>query len=125
MASLLEQLRGMTTVVSDTGDFNQIQQFHPQDATTNPSLLQSAAEMPGYQSVVDDVLKTARADAGEAASRRSASTGRNHGLRPESPDPTRHHCRTTGTGTTAINPSHRNGPWTPLALPPAHPGSRR
>ena len=68
MASLLEQLRGMTTVVSDTGDFNQIQQFHPQDATTNPSLLQSAAEMPGYQSVVDDVLKTAREDAGEVAS---------------------------------------------------------
>ena len=68
MASLLEQLRSMTTVVSDTGDFNSIQQFRPQDATTNPSLLQAAAEKPEYQSIVDDVLKTARKDAGEGAS---------------------------------------------------------
>lgn len=67
MASLLEQLRGMTTVVSDTGDFNAIKQFRPQDATTNPSLLQQAAGMPEYQSVVDDVLKTARKEAGEHA----------------------------------------------------------
>lgn len=68
MASLLEQLRGMTTVVSDTGDFNAIKQFRPQDATTNPSLLQQAAQMPEYQSVVDDVLKTARKEAGDHAS---------------------------------------------------------
>ena len=68
MASLLEQLRSMTTVVSDTGDFNSIQQFRPQDATTNPSLLQAAAEKPEYQSIVDDVLKTARKDAGGGAS---------------------------------------------------------
>ena len=68
MASLLEQLRGMTTVVSDTGDFNSIKKFKPQDATTNPSLLQAAAEMPEYQQVVDDVLKTARETAGEGAS---------------------------------------------------------
>lgn len=67
MASLLEQLRGMTTVVSDTGDFNAIKQFRPQDATTNPSLLQQAAGMPEYQSVVDDVLKTAREEAGDHA----------------------------------------------------------
>ena len=68
MASLLEQLRTMTTVVSDTGDFNAIQKFRPQDATTNPSLLQAAAAMPEYQSVVDDVLKTARKEAGDQAS---------------------------------------------------------
>lgn len=67
MASLLEQLRGMTTVVSDTGDFNAIKQFRPQDATTNPSLLQAAAGMPEYQSVVDDVLKKAREEAGDHA----------------------------------------------------------
>ena len=46
MASLLEQLRGYTTVVSDSGDFNAIQQFRPQDATTNPSLIAAASEMP-------------------------------------------------------------------------------
>ncbi len=68
MASLLEQLRGMTTVVSDTGDFNSIKKFKPQDATTNPSLLQAAAGMPEYQQVVDDVLQTAREHAGEGAS---------------------------------------------------------
>jgi transaldolase len=64
MASLLEQLRGYTTVVSDSGDFNAIQQFRPQDATTNPSLIAAAAEKSEYQSVVDDVLKAVRKEAG-------------------------------------------------------------
>ncbi len=68
MASLLEQLRSMTTVVSDTGDFNSIKKFKPQDATTNPSLLQAASEMPEYQQVVDDVLQHARESAGDGAS---------------------------------------------------------
>jgi len=58
----------MTTVVSDTGDFNAIKQFRPQDATTNPSLIAAAAEKPEYQSVVDDVLKQVRKDAGPGAS---------------------------------------------------------
>jgi transaldolase len=64
MASLLEQLRGFTTVVSDSGDFNAIQQFRPQDATTNPSLIAAAAEKAEYQPVVDDVLKKVRKEAG-------------------------------------------------------------
>jgi transaldolase len=68
MASLLEQLRGYTTVVSDSGDFNAIQQFRPQDATTNPSLIAAASEMPAYQPIVDDVLKQVRKDAGAGAS---------------------------------------------------------
>jgi transaldolase len=68
MASLLEQLRGMTTVVSDTGDFNAIKEYKPQDATTNPSLIAAAAEMPAYQGLVDDVLKQAKKDAGGNAS---------------------------------------------------------
>src|SRR5260370_8301303 len=68
MASLLEQLRAYTTVVSDTGDFNAIEQFRPQDATTNPSLIAAAAEKSEYASVVDDVLKQVRKDAGPAAS---------------------------------------------------------
>jgi transaldolase len=68
MASLLEQLRSYTTVVSDTGDFNAIKQFRPQDATTNPSLIAAAAEMPEYAPVVDDVLKQVRKDAGPGAS---------------------------------------------------------
>jgi transaldolase len=64
MASLLEQLRSYTTVVSDTGDFHAIQQFRPQDATTNPSLIAAASEKPEYLSIVDDVLKQVRKDAG-------------------------------------------------------------
>ena len=43
--TVLEQLRGMTTVVADTGDINSIQKFKPQDSTTNPSLITAAAQM--------------------------------------------------------------------------------
>jgi transaldolase len=68
MASLLEQLRSITTVVSDTGDINAIQQYKPQDSTTNPSLIAAAADMPEYASIVDDVLTQARKDAGSNAS---------------------------------------------------------
>jgi transaldolase len=68
MASLLEQLRQYTTVVSDTGDFHAIKQFRPQDATTNPSLIAAAAEKSDYAPVVDEVLKQVRKDAGPAAS---------------------------------------------------------
>ena len=68
MASLLEQLRSYTTVVSDTGDFNAIHQFRPQDATTNPSLIAAAAEKSEYSSIVDDVLKQVRKDVGSNVS---------------------------------------------------------
>src|SRR3984957_3400620 len=68
MASLLEQLRGMTTVVADTGDINSIQKFQPQDSTTNPLLIAAAAQKSEYQNIVDDVLKQARKDAGSNAS---------------------------------------------------------
>lgn len=68
MAKLLEQLRNVTTVVADSGDINSIKKFQPTDSTTNPSLIAAAAQMPEYQQIVDDVLKTARKDAGESAS---------------------------------------------------------
>src|ERR1700744_2361967 len=68
MASLLEQLRGYTKVVADSGDINSIEKFKPQDSTTNPSLIEAAAQMPAYQQIVDDVLKQARKDAGSSAS---------------------------------------------------------
>jgi transaldolase len=67
MASLLEQLKGYTTVVADTGDINSIQKFQPTDSTTNPSLIAAAAEKPEYQSIVDDVLTQARKAAGSNA----------------------------------------------------------
>jgi transaldolase len=68
MPTLLEQLRHMTTVVADSGDINSIKKFQPQDSTTNPSLIAAAAQMPEYQQIVDDVLKTARKECGGAAS---------------------------------------------------------
>ena len=68
MPTMLEQLRTMSTVVADTGDMNSIHAYAPTDSTTNPSLLQAAAKMPEYQGIVDDVLRTARENAGPAAS---------------------------------------------------------
>ncbi|MEM6401413.1 MAG: transaldolase [Cyanobacteria bacterium P01_D01_bin.116] len=65
---LLEQLRSMTVVVADTGDIQQIEKFKPQDATTNPSLITAAAQMPEYQGIVDDTLAQAQKDAGAGAS---------------------------------------------------------
>jgi transaldolase len=65
--TLLEQLRAMTVVVADTGDFESIKQFKPQDTTTNPSLLTTAAQMPEYQSLVDDVLLEAKKQLGSGA----------------------------------------------------------
>ena len=65
--SLLEQLREMTVVVADTGDIQAIEAFTPRDATTNPSLITAAAQMPQYQEIVDATLKQARQDTGSAA----------------------------------------------------------
>lgn len=66
--NLLEQLREMTVVVADTGDIQAIETFKPRDATTNPSLITAAAQMPQYQGIVDDTLKGARGTLGAAAS---------------------------------------------------------
>lgn len=51
----LEQLKQLTTVVADTGDFERMQAFKPQDATTNPSLILKAAQQSNYQSLVNAV----------------------------------------------------------------------
>ncbi len=66
--NLLEQLRSMTVVVADTGDIQAIEKFKPQDATTNPSLITAAAQMPEYQEIVDQTLLQAQKDAGTKAS---------------------------------------------------------
>lgn len=65
--NLLEQLREMTVVVADTGDIQAIEKYKPRDATTNPSLITAAAQMPQYQGIVDDTLKAARDALGPAA----------------------------------------------------------
>jgi transaldolase len=65
--SLLEQLRKITKVVADTGDIEAMEKFRPQDATTNPSLITAAAQMPQYQPIVDGVLADARKELGADA----------------------------------------------------------
>jgi transaldolase len=52
----LDQLKKITTVVADSGDFATIKQFAPRDATTNPSLIFKAAQMPEYQFIVDKAI---------------------------------------------------------------------
>ncbi len=66
--NLLDQLKEMTVVVADTGDLEAIGAYTPRDATTNPSLITAAAQMPQYQGIVDDTLKGARETLGAGAS---------------------------------------------------------
>ncbi len=54
--SQLDQLKKFTTVVADTGDFESMREFQPQDATTNPSLILQAATKPAYAYILDKVL---------------------------------------------------------------------
>jgi transaldolase len=57
--TLLESLKRYTTVVADTGDIEAIHRHRPQDATTNPSLLFHAAQMPAYRNLVDEAAEKA------------------------------------------------------------------
>jgi transaldolase len=57
--TLFESLKKYTTVVADTGDIEAIAQHHPQDATTNPSLLYHAAQMPDYRHLVEEASELA------------------------------------------------------------------
>jgi transaldolase len=60
MSNQLDQLKQFTTVVADTGDFGTLKQFAPRDATTNPSLILKAAQMPEYKSLVEKTIADAK-----------------------------------------------------------------
>src|SRR3989449_9235012 len=64
--SKLDQLKRLTKVVADTGDFAAFKEYAPQDATTNPSLILKAAQMPEYKGLVERAL---------ADNRRSSASG--------------------------------------------------
>jgi transaldolase len=66
--NLLDQLRKMTVVVADTGDFESIAQYQPRDATTNPSLIYKAAQMPHYKPLVEEAIALGRAESGDQGS---------------------------------------------------------
>jgi transaldolase len=68
----LESLRKYTTVVADTGDIEAIGKYKPQDATTNPSLLAKAAQMPQYRGLVDEALRYSTSVSGDHATRTAA-----------------------------------------------------
>lgn len=55
-STALEALSKLTVVVADTGEFEAIKKYSPQDATTNPSLILKAALLPEYQFLVDDAV---------------------------------------------------------------------
>src|SRR5437868_4877352 len=56
MTNLLSELKQHSVIVADTGDFESIRKYQPRDATTNPSLLLKAAQMPEYVEIVGRVL---------------------------------------------------------------------
>lgn len=56
----LDALKQLTTVVADTGDFNQLAQFKPQDATTNPSLILKAVQKPEYAPLLKETVEAFR-----------------------------------------------------------------
>src|SRR5438445_13070917 len=58
----LESLRSQSLVVADTGDIEAVARWKPQDATTNPSLLLTAAQDPRFRHLVDAAIQEARGD---------------------------------------------------------------
>lgn len=60
MTDKLTQLRALTTVVADTGDIEAIRKYQPQDATTNPSLILKAAQLPDYQPLLTQAVAWAK-----------------------------------------------------------------
>ena len=57
MTDKLTSLRQYTTVVADTGDIAAMKLYQPQDATTNPSLILNAAQIPEYRKLIDDASR--------------------------------------------------------------------
>ncbi|SAL60712.1 transaldolase B [Caballeronia udeis] len=57
MTSALDQLKQYTTVVADTGNFQQLDEFKPQDATTNPSLILKAVQNDSYKPLLEKTVK--------------------------------------------------------------------
>ncbi len=73
--TLLDQLTKMTVAVCDTGDLKSIEKFKPRDATTNPSLITAAAQMPDYADVVDGALRWAKGEVPLALDRLAVEFG--------------------------------------------------
>ncbi|GLS82546.1 transaldolase [Paraferrimonas haliotis] len=68
MSNSLEQLKQFTTIVADTGDIDAIREYRPQDATTNPSLILKAAQLPQYRPLVEEAVQWAKQNSSDASS---------------------------------------------------------
>ncbi|MGM0982323.1 MAG: transaldolase [Pseudomonadota bacterium] len=62
MTTRLDSLKTHSLVVADTGDLDAIKRYRPHDATTNPSLLLKAFDLPGYQALIDEELAAIKAE---------------------------------------------------------------
>tara|TARA_B100000745_G_scaffold300493_1_gene254743 strand:+ start:3103 stop:4056 length:954 start_codon:yes stop_codon:yes gene_type:complete len=78
MTDKLSQLKKMTTVVADTGDFDAIAQYQPEDATTNPSLILKAAKIPTYQPLIEDAIAWAQSQPGSKEDKLSSVVSKLH-----------------------------------------------
>ena len=67
MTDKLTSLRQYTTVVADTGDIAAMKLYQPQDATTNPSLILNAAQIPEYRKLIDDAVAWAKQQSNDRA----------------------------------------------------------
>ncbi|WAR54752.1 hypothetical protein PtB15_4B369 [Puccinia triticina] len=72
----LDHLKQHTTVVCDTGDFESIAQYKPQDATTNPSLILAAVKKPAYAKLVDVAVQYGKAQGGSLDNQVDATVDR-------------------------------------------------
>jgi len=73
MANKLDQLRRFTTVVADTGDIEAMQKYQPEDATTNPSLILKAAQLPSYNALIEDAISYAKTQSDDKKQRVEAA----------------------------------------------------
>lgn len=76
MNDLLSQLKQFSVIVADTGDFASMRRYQPRDATTNPTLLLKAAEMPEYSDLVSRVLSEAQHQSAPASQRLAVAMDR-------------------------------------------------
>jgi transaldolase len=68
-ANALDQLKKFTTVVADTGDFASMKEFAPQDATTNPTLIEKATDIPAYQGLLEKAVAEGKGGVGSKEER--------------------------------------------------------
>lgn len=75
MTNSLEQLKQHTTIVADTGDIEAIKKFQPEDATTNPSLILKAAQLPQYQHLIEQAVASANNSVEDACDQLAVNIG--------------------------------------------------